>query len=111
MPFAIDEDKMKPSEGQIVTLDPSKPPMKSIPHQDFPRLVYKHPTEPFRKVEHRNAMREITQVELVPTEHIYKSVADAKELAHALKEGWVKEPYIQTAPPDPNANLYNSASE
>jgi hypothetical protein len=112
-PFAIDEDrlttdpaKIKPGVQPLASLDPAKPPVKSIAHLEFPRCVYKHPNEPFRKIEHRNAHHELVNVETVPSEHLSKVVNDKKELDAALKEGWVKEPYIPEAPPDPNAALY-----
>ena len=113
MPFAIDEEKMvtdplqaKPGAQPLVQLDPAKPPVKVIPHLEFPRIVYKHPKEPFYKVEHRNAQREVVDVEFRPAEHKTLKVNDAKELAAALKEGWVKEPYIAPEAKDPNSDLY-----
>jgi hypothetical protein len=112
-PFAIDEDRMatdpmkiKPGVQPLASLDPAKPPVKSIPHQEYPRVVYRHPKEAFRKIEHRNAHQELVHVETVPAEHLTKLVSDEKELKAALKDGWVKEPYVPEAPPDPNADLY-----
>lgn len=108
MPFAVDEEKMKGSDTvqQLQSLDIAKPPLKSIPFAAFPKVVYKHPKEPFRVVVHRNANYEVVGEERIPSEHLTRKVEDAKELAAALKEGWVKEPYLAQAPPDPNANLY-----
>lgn len=107
MPFAIDEAKMQQgSTEQILSLDPAKPPVKSIPHQEFPRAVYKHPREPFLTVEHRNAKHELVEEELVPAEHLSKVVTES-ELAAALADGWVKEPYLPKAPPDRNAHVYD----
>jgi hypothetical protein len=109
-PFAIDESRMQSAPGsgmQLVSLDPSKPPVKQIPHMEFPRVVYKHPKEPFKIVVHRNQNHEIVEEERIPAEHLTKTVNDAKELAAALKDGWVKEPYLPQAPEDPNASLYD----
>jgi hypothetical protein len=111
-PFTIDEAKMqgKPEPGQdsevLVSLDPHKPPVKAIPHMDFPRVVYKHPREPFKTIEHRNARHELVEEEVIPTEHLTMRVDDKRALEKALKEGWVMEPYIQETPPDKNADLY-----
>jgi len=111
-PFTIDEEKMqgkaKPGEDStiLVSLDPHKPPVISIPHMDFPRVVYKHPLEPFRTIEHRNARHELVEEEIVASEHLTRSVADQKELEKALKEGWTLKPYIPPTLPDPNADLY-----
>lgn len=107
-PLAVDEEKMRTLEK----LDLSKPqgypgglPVKVIPHAEFPRILYKHPKEPFRKIEHRNAQHEVVDVETVPTEHLTRQVSE-EELTQALKEGWVKEPYIPKPAPDPLAHLY-----
>lgn len=113
MPFAIDEAKMqgKPEPGQdsqvLVSLDPHKPPTKVIPHMDFPRIVYKHPVEPFRVIEHRNARHELVEEEIVPTEHLTMRVENKVELDKALKAGWVVEPFVAPALPDPNDALYD----
>lgn len=113
MPFAIDEEKMqtdiarmKPGSKPLVAMDPAKPPIKTIPHMEFPMVVYKHPKEPFKKIEHRNAHHEIVEVETLPAEHLTRIVNDKRELEAATKEGWVRKPFIAPANPDPNAGLY-----
>ena len=111
MPFAIDEERFKQIKRFDVSAPPNSPsgiPMKQIPYMEFPRAIYKHPTEPYRKVEHRNALHEVVDVETVPAEALCRVVNDAKELAQALKEGWLKEPYAAPPLPDPNAHLYES---
>ncbi|HZW05389.1 MAG TPA: hypothetical protein VFF58_00645 [Candidatus Nitrosotalea sp.] len=111
-PFAVDEDRMqsKVVPGQdappLLSLDPHKPPTKSIPHMEFPRVVYKHPLEPFTTIEHRNARHELVEEEVVATTHLTRTVADKKELELALKEGWVLAPYIAPPLPDRRAGLY-----
>ncbi len=111
-PLAIDEDRMqgKPQPGQdsqvLVSLDPHHPPTKHIPHMDFPRVVYKHPVESFRTIEHRNARHELVEEEVVPTEHLTLVVKDKAELEKAAKQGWVTEPYVPETPPDPKEALY-----
>lgn len=75
---------------------------------EFPRVVYKWPKEPFRKVIHRNAQHEIVEEEIIPADHLTRVVADKKELESAQKEGWVIKPYIAPPLPDPNAHLYES---
>lgn len=139
MPSTIDNDMLSSTPEAaarlagrgvtpLVTLDPTKPPVKQIPHMDFPVIVYKHPKEPFRKVEHRNQMREIVQVEMVANEHLTRKVAcldhldklpsvndnftvtPCKNCAAALKQatsdGWELKPYIPMAAPDPMAGVY-----
>lgn len=113
-PLAVDEDKMR----TLQTLDLSKPqgfpgglPVKSIPHAEYPRVVYKHPNEPYRNVEHRNAQHEVVDIEVVPTEHLTLSVADEVKLKSALAEGWVLKPYLPKPPVDPVAYLYEQKSK
>jgi hypothetical protein len=96
-------------------MDLSKPPglpggipVKVIPHSDYPRIVYKHPNQPFRKVEHRNLQHEVVEVETVPTEHLTLQVENQEAFEKALADGWVKEPYIPKAPPNPVAELYTA---
>lgn len=109
MPFAIDEDKMKSGVDQILSLDPAKPPVKPIPHMEYPRAVYKHPLEPFITIEHRNNLHELVEEEVVATEHISMTVANKEELEKARKDGWVLEPYIPETPPDKKATLYGKS--
>lgn len=115
MPLAIDDELMKATkpfmrDGQeikpLFELKNNAPPVIPIPHMEFPRIVYMHPNEPFRIVEHRGANFEVVGTERVPTEHLTKKVENEAELKAALEDGWVKEPYVPTAPPNPDANLY-----
>ena len=116
MPYTVDEEKMNPAPPRpgepakkLLSLDPAHPPVKPIPHMEFPRVVYTWPKEPFKLIEHRNANHELVQTERVPAEHLTRLVNDEKELKKAMAEGWVKEPYVAPPPPDPNANLYEAA--
>jgi hypothetical protein len=110
MPFAIHDAAVKKQmnwnvrAGQEVAPDPLPEnwsgtasgglPVKQIPHMDFPRVVYMHPNEPLQEIEHRNDKYELVGTEVVPTEHLTKTVNNEAELKAALEEGWVKEPYI-----------------
>lgn len=113
MPYAVDVDLMKaksddPNAKTLLSMDMAKPPVKQIPHLEFPRVVYKWPNEAYRIEIHRNAKHEVVDEERIPAEHLAKSVADEKELKAALKDGWVKEPYVPGAPINPNEGLYDS---
>lgn len=81
-------------------------PVKQIPHLEFPRVLYMHPNEPFQEIEHKNDKHEIVSTEVVPTEHLTKTVNNETELKAALAEGWVKEPYIPKPVPAKTAGLY-----
>jgi hypothetical protein len=86
-------------------------PVRQIPHLEFPRTVYKHPNRPTKTIEHRNDKFEVVGTEVVPTEHLTKSVGSAEELEESLADGWVKEPYIPKAPPNPDEKLYDRPTE
>lgn len=110
-PRTIDQEGLR----KRMTLDISQPdgsgtgiPVKQIPHAEFPRVLYKHPREPFKKIEHRNTQHEVVEVEVVPAEHLTKLVGNQDDLDRAVEDGWTTEPYIQLAPPDPNAALYEA---
>lgn len=122
MPFAIHEPAMK-KQHAINIMRPQEQvpenlpetfggtmsqglPVKQIPHADFPRIVYMHPNEPTKVVEHRNANFEVVGTEIVQTEHLTQKVADEKELSAALKAGWVLKPYIPKPLPASDAGLY-----
>jgi hypothetical protein len=111
MPFTVDHEKMK----GMATFDVSAPqgspygiPVKQIQHMDFPRVMYKHPVEPFLKTVHRNAAFEVVGVETTPAEALTMLVADEKEMKRAEKQGWVKEGYVPPPLPDPNAHVYDA---
>ena len=124
MPFEIHEEALRKQlsvnvmRPQEQVADPVPPnfsgtmsqglPVRLIPHREFPRVVYKHPNQPTRVIEHRNANFEVVGTEVVAAEHLTKLVQNEAELKAALKDGWVKEPYIPPALPDPNASLYET---
>lgn len=118
MPFTVDNDQLNQTseamqrimaKGQtpVVMLDPAKPPTVQIPHMEFPRILYKHPNEPFRKVLHRNHDHIVVHEETVQTEHMTMAVADQKELDQAITSGWTTKPYMPEPLPDPLAGLYD----
>lgn len=108
-PTAIDDVKFAKQD----TLDMSKPqgttqglPVKQIPHQEYPRVVYKHPNAPFYVEEHRNANHEVVHREVKSAEHRSHVCRDKAEHEEKLADGWKNDPYIQLAPPDPMDELY-----
>lgn len=109
MPTAIDENRFSSQE----TLDLSKPqgtaqglPVKQIPHQEYPRVVYKHPNAPFYVEEHRNVNHEVVHREVKSAEHRVHVCHSRSEHEQKLEQGWKNEPFIQLAPPDPMDELY-----
>jgi hypothetical protein len=86
-------------------------PVRQIPHNEYPRVVYKHPKVLFKEKEHRNANFELVYVERIPTEHKSKLVKDEEELKQALAKGWRKDPYIPAPPPKPDAGIYDDDDE
>lgn len=109
MPTTIDEEKFAKQE----TLDMTKPqgtahglPVIQIPHQEYPRCVYKHPREPFYVEEHRNVNHEVVHREVKSAAHRVHICNTKAEHEQKLAEGWQNEPYLQQAPPDPMDALY-----
>ena len=106
-------------EGWLGTLSRGLP-VREIPIYAFPCVLYKHPTRPFREIEHKNQNFETVGVETIATEHLCRAVScDAhkngglascldcqKALEAALADGWRKDPYIPEAPAKPDADLY-----
>ncbi|MFC5861089.1 hypothetical protein ACFPT7_02160 [Acidicapsa dinghuensis] len=108
-PTAIDDEKL----GGMKVLDLSKPqgyaqglPVKQIPHQEYPRVIYKHPNAPFYVEEHRNVNHEVVHREVKSADHRTHVCKSKSEHEQKLAEGWKNEPYIQLAPPDPMDDLY-----
>ena len=77
MPFAIDEDKLNSPNNKV--MDINHPPIKSIPHESFPKMVFAHPKD--KAQEHRT-----------------KIVQNDRELTAALKSGWKTKPHIPEIP-------------
>ncbi len=109
MPLTVDEEKFAKQE----TLDMTKPqgtsqglPVKQIPHQEYPRCVYKHPNSPFFVEEHRNVNHEVVHREVKASEHRVHICKTETEHKQKLAEGWKNEPFLQQAPPDPMDALY-----
>lgn len=91
MPKTVDEEAI----AKATSMDLSKPPVKEIPHNEFPRMVYKHPKSPTRTV--REVVAGQWTEYVVLTEHAVKVVGDQKELDRAIKDGFVVKPYVVAA--------------
>lgn len=95
-------------------------PVREIPHWEFPKVLYLHPTRPSREIEHRDSNFALVGTETIPTEHLSKAVScDAhkeggpatcgdcqKAIEAALADGWQRDPYIPEAPPKKDEDLY-----
>lgn len=77
MPYAIDEEKL--NSPNMKMLDINNPPLKQIPYQPFPKMVYLHPKDKTK-------------------EHKFKVVQDQHELDQALKQGWRTQGHVPVAP-------------
>lgn len=103
MPFEVDTEAMEKAK----ILDIGKPPLRSIPHMEFPKCIYKHPKDKFKTVRVKDERGVVVEEYKEPTTHLTKIVNTKAELDKALKDGWVKEPYIPADLPD---ELYESVS-
>jgi hypothetical protein len=76
MPFEIDQEALDSPNMKI--LDINRPPVKSIAHQSFPKIVYLHPKDKTKQ-------------------HRHKTVHNAVEFDEAEKQGWKTKPHIPEA--------------
>ena len=79
MPSQIDEEKM--SSGDLKVLDINNPPLKHVPHQNYPKIVYLHPKDKTK-------------------EHRFLVVNNADEHDDAAKKGYKTQPHIPVEGPD-----------
>lgn len=77
MGYVIDEEKLNSPNMKV--MDINNPPIKQVPYQPFPKMVYLHPKD--KTKEARTLI-----------------VNDQRELDEALKKGWRKEGHVPTAP-------------
>lgn len=73
MPYEIDTDKLDDPSLQI--LDIGRPPVRQMPMQHFPKMVYLHP-------------KDKTKV------HLAQIVQNDDELDAATKQGWKLKPHV-----------------
>lgn len=90
MPFALDQDKL--DSPDLKMLDIGHPPSRSIPHQEYPKMVYLHPKDKTK-------------------EHLPKIVANAEELEAAKVQGFRTAPHVPVAPPQDLSQFDTSAFE
>jgi hypothetical protein len=83
MPKQIDTDRM----SELKVLDISNPPVKEIPHQAFPKMVYLHPKDKTK-------------------EHKFKVVQSQEELDAHAKQGWKTKPHIPEVPVVPETDEF-----
>lgn len=78
MPQTIDEAKMLDKGKGNQSFDINQPPMKNIPHMEFPKVMYLWPKDK----------------KLSPTSRTLV-VQDAKEEKAMLAKGWRNAPHVQ----------------
>jgi len=88
MPFEIDQEALDSPNMKI--LDINNPPVKSVSHQAFPKMVYLHPKDKTK-------------------EHRYKAVNTPEEFEAAEKQGWKTKPHIPEAAPEDLSDFESEA--
>ncbi len=106
MPFEIDTEAM----DKLKVLDRSHPPLRAIPHLEFPKCIYLWPKKPFRTVKVKNDRGEIVEQYQEATQAKSKTVFTKAEMDKELKVGWRKEPYMAAVVPDPDEIYDDQAS-
>lgn len=77
MPYALNSERL--DSPDIKMLDIGNPPVVSIPHHEFPKMVYLHPRDKTK-------------------EHLTKVVDSMDELDSATAKGWKVKPHIPIPP-------------
>jgi hypothetical protein len=90
MPYAIDQEALESPNMKV--LDINKPPVKSIAHQSFPKMVYLHPKDKTK-------------------EHRIHVVQNAEELESAEKQGYKTKPHIPEAKPEDLSGEFETSPE
>ena len=79
MPYALDQEALDSPSLKI--LDMNKPPVKAIPHESFPKMLYLHPKDKTKA-------------------HRTNIVKDEDEMNAAMDQGWKKEQHIPKSAPE-----------
>jgi len=83
MPQAIDEEKMTAKFQANQTFDMHAPPLKNIPHMEFPKMLYLWPKD-----------------KTLPPTSKTAIAANEKEEKALLKKGYRTQPHVQEFPGD-----------
>jgi|SRR6478609_501616 len=81
MPSIIDEEAMQQKGKGNLPFDMNKPPLKAIPHQDYPKMLYRWPKD---KTLHPTSKTAIAK--------------DAEEEKALKVKGWRDQPHVQEHP-------------
>lgn len=105
MPYTIDEEKMAAKGKGNQSYDLTKPPVKNIPHLDFPKMMYLWPkdkalhpvSDQVTAVDDEGVKRKVTDYSRTSTKRI-KIAKDASEEAVLRAKGYRDKPHVQEAP-------------
>lgn len=92
MPHVIDEEKL--NDPSTTTLDIAHPPLKQVPHAEYPKMVYLHPKDKAK-------------------EHKHRIVESREEEEAAAKKGYRTKPHIPVVPDEDelDAGEFETSSE
>jgi len=102
MPFEVDTEALDKAK----VLDISKPPLRQIPHLEYPKVIYLWPKEPFKLVRVKNDRGEVVEEYKEATTHKAMKVENKEEMEKQLSKGWRKEPYLPKEVPDDDYPVY-----
>ena len=96
----VDIEKMKTMQ----MVDLATPPMKTVPDEFWPRLVYKYPKEHYRVVTLRPTNAPPVE-RLVQNDPKILKVHNDKEFKEALKAGWKDKAFVPRPLEDSEAGI------
>jgi hypothetical protein len=95
-PPDMDEQTKEEIPGQVI---PGTLPHREIAHQEYPRLVYKHPAKPYRRVMVMIDGHGNKEWKWQANEAKHLLVKNKAEFDAALKQGYQAKHYVAPPPP------------
>jgi hypothetical protein len=93
MPYTIDFEKFSDPGFRAGSMDLGNPPVKPIPHQEFPRVIYNHKRSYGPRInQFRDERTGAISETHIPATVISKTVLSQDELDAALEQGWDLKP-------------------
>jgi hypothetical protein len=86
--------------GKLPNVDIAKPPMKSVPDDKWPILLYRYPKEAYRTVQDKPSNAASVE-RLIPNPAKTLKVFNQKEMDKAIKEGWKTKAFVHPPVEEP----------
>lgn len=95
----LDSGEIVPGKVIPARTVPGTIPVRDIPHMEFPKIVYKHPTKAYKRMYLPVDGHGNKDWQWVPQEATTRKVANEEEFKAALKQGFQAKNYVMPAEP------------